>query len=149
MAKQFRKKFDTGTDDIIRMAWADRCSFEQIREQAKFIEDEKTLSKLERLVSERAALKASTQEEFNKISKGHTFKRNGAAIEVSFDIKEGLIYNQAVDSTTTGIGSIIDQIPPSVGGSKKYDIRREENTICHFELERRLPQRYWRSAWVR
>jgi ABC-type proline/glycine betaine transport system permease subunit len=56
----------------------------------------------------------------------------------------GLIYLETVDSTKTGIGSIIERIPPSVGGSKKYDIRREENTICHFELEQRLLQRYWR-----
>ena len=40
MAKQFKKKFDTGTDDIIRMAWADRCSFEQIRERTGLSESD-------------------------------------------------------------------------------------------------------------
>lgn len=33
MDKQIKHKSATGTDAIIRMAWADRCSFEQIRER--------------------------------------------------------------------------------------------------------------------
>lgn len=40
MGKQFKKKFDAGTDAIIRMAWADRCSFEQIRERTGLSESE-------------------------------------------------------------------------------------------------------------
>lgn len=40
MDKRLKKKFDTGTDAIVRMAWADRCSFEQIRERTGLCESD-------------------------------------------------------------------------------------------------------------
>ncbi len=40
MDKQHRKKSKTGADTIIRMAWADRCSFEQIRERTGLSESD-------------------------------------------------------------------------------------------------------------
>lgn len=40
MGKQFKQRFDTETDTIIRMAWADRCSFERIRERTGLSESD-------------------------------------------------------------------------------------------------------------
>ena len=40
MDKQFKKESKTGTDAIIRMAWEDRCSFEQIRERTGLSESD-------------------------------------------------------------------------------------------------------------
>lgn len=40
MSRQFEKKSSKGTDTIIRMAWADRCSFEQIRERTGLSESD-------------------------------------------------------------------------------------------------------------
>ena len=40
MDELHHKKSKTGTDAIIRMAWADRCSFEQIRERTGLSESD-------------------------------------------------------------------------------------------------------------